>query len=85
MAVKKSAADWAKWLREGGGSWSWTELAGIVLNRGSEAADFTFRMEPPYPIALRKAAQERLRGAVSRGVHMFGVDSMTDEALNLRL
>jgi len=58
---------WAAWLKRGGGVWSTTELAGIVLNRGSEATDYTFRMGPPFPLEMRKAAQKRLAERVKKG------------------
>lgn len=77
-----SPKNWAKWLKSGGGVWSTTELAGIVLNRGSEATDYTFRMGPPFPLAMRKAAQKRLAERVKKG----SPDSdMVKQALAMKL
>lgn len=78
----QSPRSWANWIKKGGGVWSTTELAGIVLNRGSEATDFTFRMGPPFPLEMRKAAQQRLRERVRKG----SPDSdMVKQALALRI
>jgi hypothetical protein len=78
----QSPRSWANWLKKGGGVWSTTELAGIVLNRGSEATDYTFRMGPPFPMEMRKAAQQRLRVRVKKG---SPESDMVTQALALRL
>jgi len=72
----------AKYLKTGGGVWSTTELAGIVLNRGSEATDYTFRMGPPFPLEMRRAAQQRLKERVKKG---SPESDMVKQALGTRL
>lgn len=54
----------AQWLREGGGSWSFGELASMAVGRTSEAYNYTFRLGDkgyPVPPALRQAAKYRLK------------------------
>ena len=54
----------AHWLREGGGTWSFGELASMAVGRTSEAYDYTFRLGDkgyPVPPALRQAAKYRLK------------------------
>ena len=54
----------AQWLREGGGSWSFEELAAMAVGRTSEAYDYTFRLGDkgyPVPPAIRQAAKTRLK------------------------